>query len=113
MPERVAAAVNSGTDVLSGFHEKKTIIELVEQGLLSEARVNEAVARLLKEQFQLGLFENPYVDASQADGIVGKDEFRARALEAQRKSIVLLQNQSGRGREPGVAAAPRRRRRSP
>jgi beta-glucosidase len=90
--ERVAAAVNSGTDVLSGFHEKKTIVELVERGLVTEARVDEAVGRLLKEQFQLGLFENPYVDASKASAIVGNDVFRARALEAQRKSIVLLQN---------------------
>jgi beta-glucosidase len=97
VPERVAAAVNGGTDVLSGFHEKKTIVELVERGLLSEARVDEAVVRLLKEQFQLGLFENPYVDASRASGIVGRDEFRARALEAQRKSIVLLQNLERQG----------------
>jgi beta-glucosidase len=37
-----------------------------------------------------GLFENPYVDASKAGGIVGRDEFRAKALDAQRKSIVLL-----------------------
>jgi beta-glucosidase len=100
VPERVAAAVNSGTDVLSGFHEKRTIVELVERGLLTEARVDEAVARLLKEQFQLGLFENPYVDASKANGIVGSAEFRARALEAQRKSIVLLQNQ-GQPSAPG------------
>jgi beta-glucosidase len=92
VPERVAAAINGGTDVLSGFHEKKTIVDLVERRLLTEARVDEAVVRLLKEQFQLGLFEDPYVDASQANAIVGKDAFRARALEAQRKSIVLLQN---------------------
>jgi beta-glucosidase len=94
VPERVAAAINSGTDVLSGFHEKQTIIDLVRAGLLTEARVNEAVTRLLKEQFLLGLFENPYVDATKAAGIVGRDEFRAKALDAQRKSIVLLQNQT-------------------
>jgi beta-glucosidase len=97
VPERVAAAVNSGTDVLSGFHEKKTIVELVVRGLVTEARVDEAVVRLLKEQFQLGLFENPYVDASKASAVVGNDAFRARALEAQRKSIVLLQNLGAQG----------------
>ncbi len=93
VPERVATAINGGTDVLSGFHDKQTIINLVTAGLLAESRVNEAVKRQLKEQFQLGLFENPYVDASKAAGIIGKDEFRAKALDAQRKSIVLLQNQ--------------------
>ena len=48
-------------------------------GLVSEARVNEAAKRLLKEQFQLGLFENPYVDASKADGIIGRRVPRGRA----------------------------------
>ena len=93
IPERVALAINAGTDVLSGFNNKQTITDLVKAGLVSEARVNEAVARLLTEQFTLGLFENPYVDATLANGIVGKDSFRQAALQAQRQSIVLLQNQ--------------------
>lgn len=92
VPERVATAINSGTDVLSGFNTKQTIIDLVESDLVKEGRVDEAVKRLLKEQFQLGLFEDPYVDASMAGYIVGNDKFRAKALEVQRKSIVLLQN---------------------
>jgi beta-glucosidase len=94
VPQRVAAAVNGGTDVLSGFHDKQTIIDLVTAGLLTEARINEAVKRQLIVQFRLGLFENPYVDASAAAAIIGKPEFRAKALEAQRKSITLLQNQN-------------------
>jgi beta-glucosidase len=94
VPERVAAAVNSGTDVLSGFHDKQPILQMVGAGLITEARVNEAVRRLLREQFRLGLFEDPYVDPSKAGAIVGRDEFRAKALDAQRKSIVLLQNLS-------------------
>ena len=104
IPERVAAAINSGTDVLSGFHDTQTIIDLVRDGLLPEARVTEAAKRLLKEQFLLGLFENPYVDAAKAGAIVGRSDFRAKAMDAQRKSIVLLQNQDHRGRA-GAAAA--------
>jgi beta-glucosidase len=103
--ERVAAAINSGTDVLSGFHEKQTIIDAVRTGLVTEARVDEAVARLLEEQFRLGLFENPYVDESKANAIVGNEEFRAKALGAQRASIVLLQNGPAGGR--GVLPLPR------
>ncbi len=91
--ERVAAAINAGTDVLSGFRTKDTIVELVQKGLVTPARVDAAVARLLHEQFALGLFENPYVDAAAAASVVGRADFRAQALEAQRKSIVLLQNQ--------------------
>jgi beta-glucosidase len=92
VPERVATALNAGVDVLSGFNKKQTIIDLVKGGLVTEARVNEAVTRLLIEQFNLGLFENPYVDAGAADSVVGKREFRERALEAQRRSVVLLKN---------------------
>ena len=92
VPERVAAAINSGTDVLSGFHDKQAVIDVVRGGLVTEARVNEAAGRLLKEQLLLGLFENPYVDAARADAIVGNERFRAHALDAQRASIVLLKN---------------------
>lgn len=92
--ERVAAAINSGTDMLSGFHSNKTITDLVAAKLVTEERVSEAARRILKEQFLLGLFENPYVDADRAAGSVGRQEFRDRALEVQRQSIVLLQNRA-------------------
>ena len=94
VPERVAAAINSGTETLSGFSENKTITDLVKAGLVTEARVTEAARRLLKEQFQLGLFENPYVDAGLADAIIGKDAHRSAGMDLQRKSVVLLQNQA-------------------
>jgi beta-glucosidase len=90
--ERIAAAVNGGTDVLSGFRDKQAVLDILTSGLVAEARADEAARRLLREQFRLGLFENPYVDASKAGAIVGNDQFRARALDAQRMSIVLLQN---------------------
>ncbi len=93
VPERVAAAVNGGTDILSGFSTNKTITDLVAAKLISEARVTEAAKRLLGEQFKLGLFENPYVDASTATSIIGSDANRAKGFEVQKQSIVLLQNQ--------------------
>jgi beta-glucosidase len=85
-------AVNGGTDTLSGFHDVRTITELVNTGLVTEARVTEAAKRLLTPMFQMGLFENPYVDEAAADQIVGSDAHRTIALEVQRKSAVLLQN---------------------
>ncbi|MFA9439004.1 glycoside hydrolase family 3 N-terminal domain-containing protein [Uliginosibacterium sp. sgz301328] len=93
IPERVAAAVNGGTDTLSGYHTNKTITDLVKAGLITQARVDEAVRRLLLEQFRLGLFENPYIDATRAAGVIGSDDHRAKGLEMQKKSVVLLQNQ--------------------
>lgn len=92
VPERVAAAINSGTDTLSGFHEVKTILDLVDAGLVTEERVNLAAERLLTPLFELGLFEDPYVDPAVATATIGSPENRATALDMQRKSTVLLQN---------------------
>ena len=92
VPERVAAAINGGTDTLSGFDDVKTLTGLVAAGLVSESRVTEAAQRLLRPMFELGLFENPYVDEDRADRIVGQAAFREAGLDLQRKSIVLLQN---------------------
>ncbi|WP_264671396.1 glycoside hydrolase family 3 protein [Arthrobacter sp. VKM Ac-2550] len=92
VPERVAAAINGGTDTLSGFNEVQTIIDLVNTGLVTEDRVDLAAERLLAPMFEMGLFEDPYVDPSIADSTVGSDENREVALDLQRKSTVLLQN---------------------
>lgn len=90
--EQIAAAVNAGTDVLSGFNSKQAVVDVVNSGLISTARLDAAVTALLKEQFALGLFENPYVDESKAEQTVGKPEFLAKALDAQRRSLTLLKN---------------------
>jgi beta-glucosidase len=95
--EQIAIAVDAGTDVLSGFHDHKQIVSLVESGRLSEIRLDQSVRRLLVEQFRLGLFENPYVDPEAAERIVGNPGFRAKADLAQRRSIVLLQNAAAPG----------------
>jgi beta-glucosidase len=94
VPERVAAAINGGVDILSGFSSNKTITDLVKAGLVDEERVTLAARRLLAEQFKLGLFENPYVDASRARAAIGSDVNRAKGLLVQKQSIVLLQNRA-------------------
>jgi beta-glucosidase len=91
--DQIAIAVNAGIDVLSGFDRNRQIVDLVKAGKIGEARLDAAVRRLLAEQFQLGLFEDPYVDADRAAYLVGNRAFQMKAEEAQRKSIVLLQNQ--------------------
>ena len=90
--EQILIAIDAGTDILSGFNNNKQLLELVKSGKLSESRVNLSVKRLLKEQFELGLFENPYVDPNRAAYVVGNPAFQRKADLAQRKSIVLLQN---------------------
>lgn len=89
---QIVVAIEAGTDILSGFDSNRQILDLVESGRIAESRIDESVRRLLKEQFDLGLFENPYVDSNRAAYLVGNRAFQMRAEEAQRRSIVLLQN---------------------
>lgn len=93
VPERIAATVNAGTDLLSGFHDVATLLSLVDAKLVTEERIDMSARRLLVELFRLGLFENPYVDAKRAASVLGSEAHQALALQLQRSSIVLLQNQ--------------------
>jgi beta-glucosidase len=72
-----------------------TLIEQVKQGKVPAAAIDNAVRRLLRETFELGLFENPFVDPARADEISGAKASRPLALEAARQAIVLLQNRGG------------------
>lgn len=102
--QQIAIAVNAGTDVLSGYHTLATVLQVIDKDVVtaetndytpkgvSMERVDLAVYRLLLEMFQMGLFENPYVDPDVADATVGKPEYLAAGLEAQKKSVVMLEN---------------------
>lgn len=92
IPQRYQKALEAGVDLFSGTADPAMLLAVVKQGLVSEARINESVGRLLTEKFTLGLFENPYVDVDKARTLVGNAGFQQRADLAQRKSIVLLRN---------------------
>jgi beta-glucosidase len=62
------------------------------KGLITQAEIDEAVRRMLRLKFMAGLFEQPYADVKQAQAITDNAEARALALEAARKSVVLLKN---------------------
>jgi beta-glucosidase len=89
---RFVKAVNAGLDQFGGTDEASYLVEAVRAGELPVARVDASVRRILLQKFQQGLFEHPFVDEAQARATVGKLEFRAQGLEAQRRSLVLLQN---------------------
>lgn len=91
-PARFRKALEAGIDQFGGQYQTHRILELVETGQVSEARIDESVRRLLRLKFQLGLFDNPYIDEEQAATICGNAEFRAKGALAQRKSVVLLKN---------------------
>ena len=68
------------------------LVEACQQGLITEDDLNTAVRRVLKQKFELGLFENPYTDATLADRVTNTQESKALAREAARQSLVLLKN---------------------
>ncbi|MCU0468780.1 MAG: glycoside hydrolase family 3 protein, partial [Arcicella sp.] len=90
--QRYQKAVDAGVDIFSGSADPTALLETVKSGLISETRINESIERLLKEKFDLGLFENPYVDVEAAEKLVGNKEFQEKGNVAMRKSIVLLRN---------------------
>jgi beta-glucosidase len=90
--EQILIAIDAGTDILSGFNNNKQLLNLVTAGKLAESRVDASVKKLLKEQFELGLFENPYVDPNRASYVLSNAANQRKADLAQRKSVVLLQN---------------------
>jgi beta-glucosidase len=90
--QRYGKALEAGVDLFSGTGDPTQLLAAVKMGYVTEKRLDESIFRLLKEKFDLGLFENPYVDVENAKKIVGNDEFQKQADLAMRKSIVLLRN---------------------
>ena len=70
------------------------ITELVKEGRISEAKVDEVVGRLLEYKFRLGIFDNPYVDPDYAEKFAGSQEHRPLALQAASEAITLLKNEN-------------------
>ncbi|MEY4382510.1 MAG: hypothetical protein RI995_52 [Bacteroidota bacterium] len=91
--ERYQKALNAGVDIFSGAADPALLLETVRKGMVTEERINQSVSKLLKEKFDLGLFENPYVNVENAVKTVGSAEFQKKADLALRKSIVLLRNE--------------------
>lgn len=92
--ERVLKIINAGVDQFGGENLPEIIVQLVKDGKLTESRIDESVRRLLRQKFQLGLFDNPYIDAGKATSIVGNAAFRKLGEESQRRSVTLLKNEA-------------------
>lgn len=90
--ERYAKAVNAGVDQFGGVTDADQLVAAVKAGLVGEARLDASVYRILELKFRLGLFENPFVDPAGAASTVGASASRREALDAQRRSLVLLEN---------------------
>ena len=85
----VPGAVPHGNQSYNNFI--KLLIEAIKEGAISESRINDAVARILKIKFEMGLFENPFTDRSLLNK-VGSKEHRSIARNAVKQSLVMLKN---------------------
>jgi beta-glucosidase len=94
--EAAAIALKAGVDMeMSGEMFGKYLQSALQDGIVRMEELDEAVRRVLKIKFMLGLFERPYVDAGQAARIIGSREHVELAREAAREGIVLLKNEGG------------------
>ena len=91
--EAAEAAINAGVDmemVSRLFNQHGP--ELLKEGKVSQAVIDEAVRRILRIKFRLGLFEHPYVDEAAESGSLFTAANRAAAREIAGRSMVLLKN---------------------
>ena len=96
--ERHYKALMAGVDQFGGNNEIEPVLQAYQMGVEEHGeewmrrRFEESAYRLLLNMFRVGLFENPYIDVSEADRVVGSPEFMEAGYHQQLKSIVMLKN---------------------
>jgi len=95
--ESAVDAFTNGLDVVfqTDYNHHVPLLKAFLDGSIPEETIDEAVRRVLRAKFELGLFDDPFVDPGRAAAVNGCREHRLLALEAAHKSIVLLKNDGG------------------
>lgn len=90
--ERVKKILDAGVDQFGGENCPELVLQLVKEGKLTEARIDSSVRRLLTQKFELGLFDNPFVDESKVAQTLGNPDYMAAGEASQRMAMTLLKN---------------------
>ncbi|WP_210508323.1 glycoside hydrolase family 3 N-terminal domain-containing protein [Naasia sp. SYSU D00057] len=90
--DRMERIFEAGADQFGGEERTDLVLDLVTSGRVPESRIDEAVRRLLLVKFELGLFDDPYLDEDEAERIVGSAQFREAGHRAQGESVTVLKN---------------------
>lgn len=89
-------AIQAGVDILLSPADLgvayNAVKSAVQSGAISQARLDQAVTRILSLKYRYGVMDDPYVDPNQADSIVGSPEHKTAELSAARAGITLVQN---------------------
>ncbi|MBT8183271.1 MAG: glycoside hydrolase family 3 C-terminal domain-containing protein, partial [Eudoraea sp.] len=91
--ERVKKIIDAGVDMLGGESCAELVVQLVNEGSISESRLDESIRRILHDKFVLGLFDDPYLK-EEGLKVFQNEVYREKGKEAQRKSLVLLKNEA-------------------
>jgi beta-glucosidase len=91
--DRVKKILDAGVDQFGGEDCPELVLQLVKEGRISETRIDTSVRRLLRQKFELGLFDNPYVDETKVGEEVGNPEFMKAGEASQRRAMTLLKNE--------------------
>ena len=92
IPERYIKAINAGIDQFGGEMHPEIVVQLVRENKIDESRIDRSARRILKNKFELGLFDDPFVDIVSVDKLINTQITQKLALDAQRKSVVMLKN---------------------
>ena len=90
-------AANAGSDMdMESYLYVSELANLVREGKVKEAYIDDAAKRILRVKFELGLFEDPYkyCDAQREKEVIGQQAFHDACLDMAKKSIVLLKNEN-------------------
>jgi len=97
LKEAAYSAITAGSDMdMESNAYRKNLAELLKEGRVSIDLVDDAVRRILRKKFELGLFDDPYKysDPKREEKALANPEHRKAALEMAEKSIVLLKNEN-------------------
>jgi beta-glucosidase len=93
--QRFAKGMNAGIDQFGGVDDGRPLAEAVGAGLVTQGRLDEAVARIMRVKFDLGLFENPYADPARADRVAASPAHQTEATHTQARALVVLAHERG------------------
>jgi beta-glucosidase len=96
-PYRAKKSLDAGVDQFGGEMYPEYLLQIIREKAIPEARLDESVRRLLTLKFELGQFDNPYVDVAAVSSRVGTPEAKRLGDETQRRSQVLLTNKETNG----------------
>ena len=92
--DRALKIIEAGCDQFGGENRPELIIQLVNEDKLTIERIDVSVKRLLKQKFELGLFDNPFVDEKKVEEIVGSEASIKLGKKTQQISMTLLKNEN-------------------